>query len=88
MAPHETDKSETKVCHMDKFEIKTREDRLNQQHVKCNRIIQYLRHGKHLEGLNKNQQRVVRGQAKNYIWDETSKLTFFWSETFCLCCPL
>ena len=63
-------------CHTDKFEIKTREDRLK-QHVKCNRIIQYLHHGKHLEGLNKNQQRVVRGQAKNYIWDETSKLTFF-----------
>ena len=35
--------------------------------------MQYLCHGKHQDGLTKNQQRTVRGQAKNYIFDEISK---------------
>jgi hypothetical protein len=35
--------------------------------------VHYLRHGKHQDGLTKNQQRTVRGQAKNYILDEISK---------------
>ena len=54
-------------------ERKTRSDRLAQHNEKCERIVHYLRHGKHQDGLTKNQQRTVRGQAKNYILDEISK---------------
>ena len=54
-------------------ERKTRSDRMAQHNEKCERIVHYFRHGKHLDGLTKNQQRTVRGQAKNYILDETSK---------------
>ena len=51
----------------------TRNDRLVEHNKKCERIVHYLRHGKHQTGLSKNQQRVVRGQAKNYVLDETSE---------------
>lgn len=78
MVPHEAEGPEAEACR--KFKVETREDFLNEQHEKCDRIIQYLRHGKHLE----NQQRVVRGQAKSYIWDETSKVTF--PEICFVCC--
>ena len=44
---------------------KTRKDRLAQQREKVERIVHYLRHGQHQDGLTKNQ-RVVRGQAKKY----------------------
>ena len=57
-----------------KVEQKSREDRFAQQQEKCERIVHYLRHGKHVDGLTKNQQRVVRIQAKNYFVDERSKL--------------
>lgn len=52
-------------------DVKTRERRFDQQREKCKRILYYLRHGKHMDGLTKNQQRVVRGQAKNYTLDES-----------------
>ena len=51
----------------------SREKRFREQREKCQRIVHYLSHGKHVDGLTKNQQRVVRGQAKNYVMDETSK---------------
>ena len=35
--------------------------------------MQYLRYGKHENGLTKSEQRTVRSQAKNYVFDETSK---------------
>ena len=35
--------------------------------------MHYLRHRKHQVGLSKNQQRVVRGQAKYNFLDDTSK---------------
>ena len=57
-----------------KREAKTREERTTQNKEKCERISHYLRHGKHLPGLTKNQQRIVPGQAKNYILDETSNV--------------
>ena len=57
-----------------KRKAKTREERMAQNKEKCERISHYLRHGKHLPGLTKNQQRIVRGQAKNYILDETSNV--------------
>ena len=41
---------------------------------KCDRIIRYLRDGKHVLELTKNLQRAIHGQAKNYVWDESSKL--------------
>ena len=52
-------------------DLKTREKRFDQQREKCERILHYLRHGKHVDGLTKNQQRVVRGQAKVYTLDES-----------------
>ena len=52
-------------------DLKTREKRFDLQHEKCERILHYLRHGKHVDGLTKNQQRVVRGQAKIYTLDES-----------------
>ena len=52
-------------------DLKTREKRFDQQREKCERILHYLRHGKHVDGLTKNQQRVVRGQAKIYTLDES-----------------
>ena len=58
----------------DKCNPKTREVRFEQIKEKCDRITQYLREGKHLQGLTNNLQRTVRGQAKHYIWDESSKL--------------
>ena len=48
----------------DEVKPKTRKDRLAQHKEKVERIVHYLRHGKHRDGLTKNQQRVVRGQAK------------------------
>ena len=57
-----------------KVEQKSREDRFAQQQEKCERIVHYLRHGKHLDGVTKNQQRVVRVQAKNYFVDKRSKV--------------
>ena len=56
-------------------DLKTRDKRFDQQREKCERISHYLRHGKHLDGLTKNQQRVVRGQAKIYTLHE-SKFIF------------
>ena len=56
-----------------------RKDRLAEHNEKCEQIVHYLRHGKHLAGLSKNQQRVVRGQAKNYFMDETSKYIISYS---------
>ena len=35
--------------------------------------MQCLRYGKHENGLTKNELRTVRSQAKNYVFDETSK---------------
>lgn len=55
-------------------EPKTREKRMSQHQEKCERILHYLRHGKHFDGLTKNQQRVVRSQAKHYVLDDTSKM--------------
>ena len=52
-------------------DLKTREKRFDQQREKCERILHYLRHGKHVDGLTKNQQRVVRSQAKIYTLDES-----------------
>ena len=46
---------------------------MEQHKKKCERIMQYLRYGKHENGLTKNEQRTVRSQAKNYVFDETSK---------------
>ena len=60
----------------DEVKPKTRKDRLAQHKEKVERIVHYLRHGKHRDGLTKNQQRVVRGQAKNYIFDETSNVFY------------
>ena len=51
---------------------KSRQDRMAQHNLKCERIVHYLRHGKHQHGLTKNEQRVVRSQAKNYVLDESS----------------
>ena len=51
----------------------SRSDRSAVNNKKCERIIHYLRHGKQPSGLTKNEQRVVRGQAKNYVLAETSK---------------
>ena len=66
MAPQQERNSEASAS-------KTRQDRMPQHNEKCERIILYLRCGIHQDGLSKNQQRVVRGQAKNYLFDETSK---------------
>ena len=52
-------------------DLKTREKCFDQQREKCKRILHYFRHGKHVDGLTKNQQRVVRGQAKVYTLDES-----------------
>ena len=60
----------------DKVGPKTRKDRLAQQKEKIERIVHYLRHGQHQDGLTKNQQRVVRGQAKKYSFDETSNVFY------------
>ena len=57
-------------------EQKSRKDRTAEQKEKCERIVHYLQHGKHPEGLTKNQQRVVRSQAKKYSLDEASKYNF------------
>ena len=43
-----------------KRKAKTREERTAQNKEKCERISHYLHHGKHLPGLTKNQQRIVR----------------------------
>ena len=47
--------------------VKTRCEHMEQHKKKCERIIHYLRHGKHEEGLSKNEQRTVRSQAK-VLW--------------------
>ena len=54
--------------------VNARRARMQQLKEKCDRVIHYLRDGKHVSGLTKNLQRAVRGQAKNYVWDESSKL--------------
>ena len=72
MAPQVEEEFETNVGCAN--ETKSREKCFSQQLEKCERIVHYLHHGKHLDGLTKNQQRVVRGQAKNYFLDETSKV--------------
>ena len=53
--------------------VKTRSERMEQHKKKCERIMQYVRYGKHENGLTKNERRTVRSQAKNYVFDETSK---------------
>ena len=74
MAPEEADEFGTSItC---ENETKSREKRFSQQLETCERINYYLRHGKHLDGLTKNQQRVVRGEAKNYFIDEASKVYY------------
>ena len=50
-----------------KIEQKSREDRLAQLQEKWERIVHYLRHGKHLDGLTKNQQKVV--PVELFTWD-------------------
>ena len=60
----------------DKVGPKTRKDRLAEQKEKVERIVNYLRYGQHQDGLTKNQQRVVRGQAKKYSFDETSNVFY------------
>ena len=60
----------------DKVGPKTRKDRLAQQKEKVEQIVHYLRHRQHQDGLTKNQQRVVRGQAKKYSFDETSNVFY------------
>ena len=77
MPPQEADKFEANIACEN--EAKSREKRFSQQLEKSEWIIHYLRHGKHLDGLSKNQQRVVRGQAKNYFIDETSKVYYIFS---------
>ena len=70
-----------KMVPQEKFDIKSepeaktksRKERMAEYNDKCERILHYLKHGKHQDGLTKNQQRVVRGQAKNYSVDESSK---------------
>ena len=54
----------------------SRKERMTEHNEKCERILHYLLHGKHQDGLTKNQQRVVRGQAKKYRVDESSMLCF------------
>ena len=61
---------------------KSRKERMAEQNDKCEWILHYLQHGKHQDGLTKNQQRVVRGQAKNYSVDESSKYVFMLFTTF------
>ena len=53
--------------------LKTRQDRMVQYNEKCEHIIHYLHSGKHQDGLSKNQQQVICSQAKNNLFDETSK---------------
>ena len=55
---------------------KTRQGHIAQHNEKCERIIHYLHSGKHQDGLSKNQQ-VVCSQAKNYVFDDTSKLIYY-----------
>ena len=73
MAPQEQTTSTASEPQPGEPQTMTRKDRLAEHYEKCKRIVHYLRHGKHQAGLSKNQQRVVRGQAKNYVLDETSK---------------
>ena len=56
---------------------KTRSERMAQEQEKYERIVHYIQHGKNQEGLTKNQQRIVRRQAKSYIFDEKSKVICF-----------
>ena len=60
--------------------VKSPKKHFDQQRKKCERILHYLCHGKHIDGLTKNQQRVVRGQAKTYTLDESEFIFFF------ICC--
>ena len=54
--------------------VNARRARMQQLKEKCDRIIRYLRDGKHVLELTKNLQRAIHGQAKNYVWDESNKL--------------
>ncbi|CAB4018404.1 Hypothetical predicted protein, partial [Paramuricea clavata] len=51
-------------------DVKMQERCFDQQCEKCERILYYLHHGKHMDGLTKNQQCDVRGQANTYTLDE------------------
>jgi hypothetical protein len=79
MAPQEETARTTSEPQPDEPEKMTRKEHLAEHNEKCERIVHYLRHGKHQAGLSKNQQRVVRGQAKNYVLDETSKYDILFS---------
>lgn len=76
MVPQEQDGRKAKACDSVKSEVETRKNRLNEKREKCDRITEYLCHGKHLNGISKYQRRIVRDQAKNCIWNETSNLSF------------
>jgi hypothetical protein len=47
-------------------EKKSRKDRIAEQKEKCERIVHYLQHGKHPEGLTKNQQRLIAKWLLNF----------------------
>ena len=57
-------------------ERKSGAERMEEHNQKCGCVSHYLRHGKHQNGLTKNQQRTVRVQAKNYVLDENSEYKF------------
>ena len=46
----------------------TRKDRLAEHNEKCERIVHYLRHGKHQAGLSKNQQRKIVAKLRTMFW--------------------
>jgi hypothetical protein len=65
---------ENSVTDTTKSPPKSRSERMAQERDKYEPITHYLRHGKNQEGLTKNQQRIVRRQAKSYFFEETSKI--------------
>ena len=75
MVQIEKDSKENGVADGTKSPPKSRGERMAQEREKYERIMHYLRHGKNEEGLTKNQQRIVRRQAKSYFFEETSKIT-------------
>ncbi len=46
----------------------TRKDRLAEHNEKRERIVHYLRHGKHQAGLSKNQQRKIVAKLRTMFW--------------------
>lgn len=55
----------------------SREERFKLHRQKSENIITYLSTSKYPEGTTKNQQRVIRFQAKNHVWDENTKELYF-----------